>query len=168
MADNTRNISSTVGTIPQGTSMSGKVTTNASDSTKLDYTAGNNTELAALINDGNDNWGGYTYLYAPDGTPKIRRLLGFAQLTSTTATITLDAAMTGLSSDSFQIINTPLYGYSYLNNGGSNGSVDGVVVKDGEGVSIPPSDVDSGIGELKTPVYVDASATNFSIIETTH
>ena len=169
MGDNIKNINATTGTIPTGTAMSGVVTTNADNSSKLDYTAGNATELAALINDGNDNWGGFTYLFAQDGTPKIRRLLGFAQLTATTATITLDGSMTGLATDAFKVIAKPLYGYSFLNNGGADGTVDGVTVKNGTGISIPPANTfnGEGIGGLKKPVYVDASATNFFIEETT-
>lgn len=164
MAETIRRITSTVGTIPAGTAMSGTVTTNTGNNKILNYT-GTPTEITSLVNDGNNNWGGYTFLYAPSGTPKIRRLLGYSPLTGTTGSIFLDDTMTGLSGSSFQIIIGDLRSYSLTNDGGADGSVDGVTVVDGESIAVNPTPNADGIGALKTPVYVVATGTNFLISE---
>lgn len=165
MINTTRRITAAVGTIPDSTSITGTITVSADDTSIAIYTG--NVTLSDYITQGNSGVMGYCYLVCAAATTPVSKITGTTQLTSTTWAIMTDGNMTGVSADSFSVITQPLYGYSYLNDGGASIEVDGVTVLNTQGASSPPPSYPDGynFGETKKPLYVDATASDVLITE---
>lgn len=165
MIDTTRRIAAGVGTIPEATTITGSITVSADNNSIAIYTG--NITLSDYITQGNSGFMGYCYIYCEDTTTKVAKVTGTTQLTSTTWAIFTDGNMTGASLSVFGIISQPIYGYSYLNDGGATVQVDGVNVLNNEGASYPPPAYADGynFGETRTPLHVDATSSSVLITE---
>lgn len=156
-----RRITNTTGTIPAGTALAGTVTTDAV-TTVLIYSG--SEDILALVNEGINGQQGFCYIYVPTGTPKLSKILGVYD-NGSTVSITLETAIPSLSSAACQFVKANLSGYSWLNDGASNGTVDGIAIEDGEHNNVAPTKENS-MGQCQLPVYVDATGTDFLITQT--
>jgi hypothetical protein len=162
MSTITRRITNTTGTIPDSIALAGTVTTDTV-TTVLIYTGSD--DILALVNDGNSNYPGFTYIVVPSATPKIVRILGVYLNDNDTVSITVETAMAGLSDAPCDFVYGDLTGLSYLNDGGTDITVDGISIPDGQGISLPPFQFTS-MGELRKPLYVVATGSDVLITET--
>ncbi len=177
MADTTRNINDEVSTIPAGVDITGTLTTDTNEDTVLQYSGTTNLQdfldnnnNPVGLNGGNTGLnGGYTYLYLAGKSPYIFKISGINYISESGSTfnyaITVDKAASGVSVSSFQIIFGNLTGYSYSNDGGADGTIDGVTIPDGVANNFLPYEY-TPVGKLKTPVVCDATGTNFLVVET--
>lgn len=161
--------SSTVGTIPTFTALSGgTATSDANNAHGILYTGTDVLTTSAFPVTGCGAEGS-AWLYCATGTPKIARVMGIVpvDLTNPAAlvySIILDRTMTGLSGTAINYIVADLKKYSVTNDGGASGTFDGVALLDGETVT----------QEIQYPLSVDwleaktfdATGTSFLITET--
>lgn len=157
-----RRITNTVSTIPAPTSLAGTVTTDTV-TTVLIYSG--SADILDYVNDGNNGQQGFCYIYVPTATPKLSKILGCYLNEDDTISITIQTAMAGLSGAECDLVMANLSGYSWLNDGGSNGEIDGVTVEDGEHNNVNPTKENS-MGQCQLPVYVVGTGTDFLVTET--
>jgi len=165
MENTTRRITATTGTIPAATTITGSITVSADDASIAIYTG--NVNLSNYITQGNSGYQGYCYITCAATSSKVAKVTGATQLTATTWAIMTDGVMTGASASAFGIITKPLYGYSYLNDGGASITVDGVTVQNNEGNTYGPPQYADGynFGETKKPLYVVATSSDVLVTE---
>lgn len=161
-----RRITGTVGTIPNFTPLSGTTVTSQTDTTVLISTG--TDDLETLMYEGGIGLDSNYWIYCPAGTPKISKIIGLYQISLSSGTYTfhiqLDRAMTGLSASACNFVKAGI-AYSYLNDGGASGTVNGVTILNGEGNTYSPYDKYSNRPKLQPVSYVDASGTDFLINE---
>lgn len=161
-----RRITNGVGTIPDNTLLAGTTVTSQTDQTVLISTGTDNLE--DIIFRGGIAAGGVYWIYCPAATPKVAQLTGLYQISEVSGTYTfniqLDRAMTGASGSAVSYVKGGIT-YSYLNDGGANGTVDGVIVKPGDSNNYLPYEKYSNRQQLHPVSYVDASSTDFFINE---
>jgi len=180
MSDITRTISNTVGTIPQAQSVAGSTaTTDTTSSLVLQVTGTANLSAFTWstatgipfptgLTDGTCSPDGYYYIYVPDATPKIAKIVGITLVSHVgsnyTYAIQLDTAMTGASSSAFSLIIGNDFSYSYDNVGGASATIDGASVATGQSNAFVAKGQPS-TNNLYRPVYVDARSTTVAIQE---
>lgn len=162
MPTTTRTIAAATSTIPAPTSLAGTVTTDTV-TTVLIYSG--SEDILDYVNEGNNGQQGFCYIYVPSGTPKLSKILGCYLNEDGTISITVQTAIPGLSGAACDLVIANLSGYSWLNNGGADGTVDGITVSDGEYNNINPTKENS-MGQCQLPVYVVATSTSFYVTET--
>ena len=160
-----RRITSTVGTIPNFTALSGTVTSNT-DTAVLRYLGSN--DIATIMPDGVLGSNSTMWVYVPAGSPKIAKVLGKYKNATNDWSLFLDVGMTGASASPANYVEAPI-AFSFLNDGGANGSIgDGatqVTIEDGEGGTYSPYEKYSNRAKFQPVRYVDASSTSFLIQE---
>lgn len=163
-----RRITGTVGTIPNYTPLSGTTVTSQTDTTVLISTG--TDDLEDIMFKGGIGLDSVYWIYCPAATPKIAKIIGLYKISETgtptvySFNIQLEEPMTGLSGDACNFVKAGI-AYSYLNDGGASGTVNGVTIKNGEGATYAPYEKYSNRQKLHPVAYVDASATDFLIVE---
>jgi len=163
-----RRITATVGTVPNYTALSGTTVTSQTDTTVLLSSGTDN--LNDVFRDGALGVDSKFWIYVPAATPKIRKVTGLYQISLTAGTyvfsIQLDAAMTGASSSACNSVEAGI-AYSIVNDGGADGTIDGVTIHDQEGVTYSPYEKYSNRPKVQPVLYVDGTSTSFLINEET-
>jgi hypothetical protein len=160
-----RRITNAIDTVPaKDSALNGSVTVSTSDATALLYsgTSDMNKLYPPQEMYGNSN----RWIYIPDATPKLAKVVGLAQTGDTTFTLYLDRGVTGASSSTAYPVKGDLLGYSYSNDGGATGTANGVNVKDGETVSSKQLAPAGSRVTFQDVVLIDATGTDFLIEET--
>ncbi len=160
-----RRITGAINTIPAlGTVLNGTVTQSSADARALLYSGTSDMDdlypPQQMYGDGN------RWIYIPDSTPSLARVTGLAQTSSTTFTLCVDRDLTGASGSTAYPITGDLLGYSYTNDGGADGTVDGVSILDGETISKTQLAPAGSRVTFQDVVLVDAGGTDFLIDET--
>jgi len=160
-----RRITATIDTIPASTALSGTVTTSTVDSTVLFYTGPVDLEFTYRAPIAAKS----LYVWVTAGTPQISRVAGVSQISLTSGTyvfnIQLVTGISGASASAIRLVNANLLGLSVLNDGGADGTVNGVTLKDGEDLTLPQLSPAGSRVTFQSPVLADASATDFLVVQ---
>lgn len=160
-----RRITDIIDTIPAlGTVLNGTVTQSTADARALLYSG--TSDMNSLYPPQQMYGDSNRWIYIPDSTPSLVRVTGLAQTSSTTFTVYVDRDIAGASGSTAYPITGDLLGYSYTNDGGATGTVDGVDITDGETVSKTQLAPAGSRVTFQDVVLVDATGTDFLIDET--
>jgi len=105
------------------------------------------------------------WIYIPDATPKLAKVTGLAQTGVATFTLYIDRDMTGASSSTCYAITGDLLSWSITNDGGADGTVNGVSILDGETISSMQLAPAGSRVNFQDVILVDGSGTDFLIQE---
>lgn len=176
MEENTRR-STTTGTIPNNTALSGgTVTTDATIAYRIVYTGTDNLTDAflrngdGLITGANPTYlnpslmgvSGNMWLYVATATIKLAKILSVTKIDATHVSILIDRNMSGLSGANAAFLLGNLKEYSVANDGGSDGIFDYTAIVSGTTIHPP---VFSKINEYQDAKMFDATGTSFLITE---
>lgn len=155
-----RRITGAKGTIPNNTALAGTVTTNAQDDTVLEYSGSD--DVAGLYRVGALGPDSTLWIFVDGVSPYIAKVTGIYKLAAQSYTLQLDRSFAGASADACAIVKSAI-GYSYVNDGTANATVNGITVKPGDGNTYAPYDKYSNRSKLHAVSYVDASAAGADI-----
>lgn len=164
MATINRRITGVTGTIPNYTVLTGTVTTNSIDNKTYNYSGSN--DIATIYVDWKTGTGGNMYIFVPDAAAKLAKVISIGQVADNSWTIRTDSTVTGASASTANYVEANLVAYSFVNDGGAIGIVDGVNVVYGEEGGSPQLNPSGSRGEFFNPRLVNASVTDFYIQET--
>ena len=152
-------------TVPRSTVLNGTVTTNTNRSDVLDYSG--TSDLDSIFSQAKTGLAGCMYIFIPANDLLIQVLYVTKDpATPNTYTIFLASAAAGVSGATAYSVEANLISYSYINDGGGNGTVNGVTVEDGTGFESQPSGRSiSGDTLWKKPVYINGTGTSFLVYE---
>lgn len=148
------------------TALAGTITSNT-DTKVLTYSGSN--DIGTLFNQGflaNGTQSPYYIECSIGGTAHLNRVVGIYQLANNSWSIQLATALTGASSTACNYVFANLIGYSIKNDGGASGTIDGVTIKDGTGITIPPLAPAGSRYIFQDALLVVAASTDFLIVET--
>ncbi len=158
-----RRITNTVGTIPNFTALAGTVTRSTANSTILIYDGSN--DIATIMPQGSIGLNNSTFwLYVIGVSPFVARVIGIYKNDDENYSISLDRAMGAVTGGACAYVRAGVQ-YSYLNDGGADGTVNGVTIKNGEGNNYSPYEKYSNRPLLQPVSYVVATSTDFLINE---
>lgn len=154
-----------IDTIPASESLSGLVSSNAIDTTVLNY-AGTVDLITAYKS---PLFAKSLWIYVADGTPKLARITGITQTGLTglnyTFAIQLNTGMTGASSDVARIVIADLLAYSAVNTGGAAATFNGISMADGQDITQSQLAPAGSRVTFQEPAVVDGSGTSIFVIE---
>jgi len=153
-----------IDTVPtKGSALNGSVTLSTSDAKALLYSGTSNMNL--LFADQEMYGDSNRWIYIPDATPKLAKVTGLAQTGVATFTLYIDRDMTGASSSTCYAITGDLLSWSITNDGGADGTVNGVSILDGETISSMQLAPAGSRVNFQDVILVDGSGTDFLIQE---
>lgn len=154
-----------IDTIPASESLSGLVSSNAIDTTVLNYAG--TVDLITTYK--SPLFAKSLWIYVADGTPKIARITGITQTGLTglnyTFAIQLNTGMTGASSDVARIVVGDLVGYSYKNDGGTTITANGITMPNGTSISEPQLAPSANRNKFQEVVLIDANGGSVLVLE---
>lgn len=153
-----------IDTVPtKGSALNGSVILSTSDAKALLYSGTSNMNL--LFADQEMYGDSNRWIYIPDATPKLAKVTGLAQTGVATFTLYIDRDMTGASSSTCYAITGDLLSWSITNDGGADGTVNGVSILDGETISSMQLAPAGSRVNFQDVILVDGSGTDFLIQE---
>ncbi len=180
MSQTTRRITGTINTIPAMTSISGAVTQSGADTNLVIYTGSGNwfaifnmpatpptltPNPIAITPTEHQDLQSKIWVYITGATPLLARVIGITQIDATTWQLKLNKAATGIGAANLNYIVANLLGYTWLNDGGATGKINGVNVLDGENGGEPQLAPSNNRALFQDAILVDATSTDFLIQE---
>ena len=161
-----RRITATVGTVPGYVGISATTVTSQTDTTVL--LSSGTANLFTIFREGALSVDSTFWIYVPDATPKIAKVTGIYQVSLTTGTyvfsLQLDRVMKSAAASTCNYVQAGM-AFSIVNDGGADGTIDGVTIHDKEGVTYAPYEKYSNRPKVQPVVYVVGSGTDFLIQE---
>lgn len=160
-----RRITATTSTIPASDTIIGRVWTDSSNTTykKLTYVGG--VDLDSMWHGSDIGKNGFTWIYLPSNATPFARVMSIAEIGVDSFSITTDRALTGVVNQSLKGINGKIYAYWFQNDGDTNGTANGVIIKPSEKVEFPYSWIQGTGTNWQEPVKIAATLTDFLVIE---
>jgi hypothetical protein len=153
-----------IDTVPTSVAITGTATTSTSDTKTIIVTSSEN--LLDIFGSEDMFKGSKLWVYSADASDnKLVRVIGCASISSTEYNLTLESPMSGLSSSAIKYVDADLLGYSIINDGGANCTVDGVVVKNGTDYTMPQLAPAGSRITFQLPILVDATGTSVLVSE---
>lgn len=164
-----RRITASTETIPSSDTLTGVVKVDTAYSSTYKYLRYiGTTNLANVFTAGSIGNAGWMYVYIPSDSilAKVMSVAAIGDATLDTFRIQVDRAIVMTGSKAFKSIKAKDYSYSWQNDGGAVGYVNGVAVVTGTSFAISKEDI-AGTSQTtwQEPVIVSAQGTSFLVIE---
>lgn len=164
-----RRITNTIGTVPASDTILGVVKVDTAYSSTYKYLRYiGTTNIANTFPSGAIGQYGWMYIYIPSDSilAKVMSVAAIGDATLDTFRIQVATAITMTGSKAFKSIKAKDYSYTWQNDGGAGGYVNGVSIVNGTRFSISKSDIEGTSQTVwQEPIIVNGEGTSFLIVE---